>query len=146
MLPPAEKNPKVLLTLVFVFLAGAATGALSMSLGLHERLHRTVAAAGPSRPPSPAGVGTRSPSAANNDAVLQRFKSELNLTPEQTEKIGAVLDDYQNYFDSLREQLDDVRSTGKMRILDILDPQQREKFAKVANELVPGPPPAANGK
>jgi Spy/CpxP family protein refolding chaperone len=139
MLPPAEKNPKVLLTLVFVFLAGAATGALSMSLGLHEKLHHAVAAAGPASPPA---APARSPSAANHDAVLERFKSELNLTPEQTEKIGTVLDDYQNYFDSLREQLDDVRSTGKMRILEILDARQREKFERVANELVPGQPAA----
>jgi Spy/CpxP family protein refolding chaperone len=140
MLPPAEKNFKVLLTLVVVFLAGAATGALSMSMGLHDRLHRTVNAASPARPAPPP------PGAAGKDAVLQRFKAELNLTPAQTVQIGAVLDDYRNYFESLREQLDDVRSTGKMRILEILDPQQREKFAKISNDLVPGPPPPPNNK
>jgi Spy/CpxP family protein refolding chaperone len=135
MLAPAEKNPKVLLTLVFVFLAGAATGALSMSFGLHEKLHRTASAATVSKPLPPG---------ASNDVVLQRFTSELNLTPDQTEKIGTVLDDYRNYFDSLRDQLDDVRSTGKMRILEILNPQQREKFNKIANDLVPAAPaPAA---
>jgi Spy/CpxP family protein refolding chaperone len=137
---PADKNPKVLLTLVFVFLAGAATGALSMQLGLHDKLHRTAAAAGPGRPAVPA------PQSASSDAVLQRFKAELNLTPEQTVQIAAVLEDYRSYFDSLREQLDDVRSTGKMRILEVLNPQQREKFGKIANDLVPGPPPAPNSK
>lgn len=137
---PAEKNPKVLLTLVFVFLAGAAVGALSMQLGLHDRLHRAVAGASPGRPGPP-------PSQASaNDAVLQRFKTELSLTPEQTVQISAVLDDYRSYFDSLREQLDDVRSTGKMRILEVLNAEQREKFGKIANELVPSPPTAPNSK
>ncbi|MEQ1947556.1 MAG: hypothetical protein ABL995_10220 [Bryobacteraceae bacterium] len=135
MLPPAEKNPKVLLTLVFVFLAGGAAGALSMQYGLHDKLHRGVAAGRPGGP-GPAG----------KDAVLQRFQSELSLTPEQTTQIGAVLDDYRNYFESLREQLDDVRSTGKMRILEILNPEQREKFSKIANDLVPGPPPPPPAK
>ena len=135
MLPSADKNPKVLLTLVFVFLAGAAAGALSMSYGLHDKLHRTVSAANRPVPPN-----------ANKDVVLQRFQSELNLTPEQTTQIGAVLDDYRNYFESLREQLDDVRSTGKSRILEILNPEQREKFARMANDLVPGPPPPPPAK
>jgi len=38
-------NPKVAGTLAVVFLAGAAVGALTMQMGLHERLHRTVSAA-----------------------------------------------------------------------------------------------------
>ena len=64
MLPSADKNPKVLLTLVFVFLAGAAAGALSMSYGLHDKLHRTVSAANRPVPPN-----------ANKDVVLQDRKS-----------------------------------------------------------------------
>lgn len=107
-----------------------------MQYWLHDKIHRIPPAA--SRP----GV----PGTANKDAVLQRFQSELSLTPEQTSQIGAVLDDYRNYFDSLREQLDDVRSTGKMRILEILNPEQREKFSRIANDLVPGPPPPPAAK
>ena len=121
----AERNPKVLSTLAFVFLAGMACGALFMREGLHEKLHRTVAAASP---PS---------SQASRDAVVQRFRTELNLTPEQTQQIASVLDDYRHYYQSLSDQLDDVRSTGKNHILQILDPTQREKFQKMMNDVYP---------
>lgn len=121
---PAGRNPKVISTLAFVFLAGMAAGALFMREGLHEKLHRTVAAA---------SVPAQSP----RDAVVQRFRTELNLTADQTQQIAAVLDDYRLYYQSLRDQLDDVRSTGKNHILQILDPAQREKFEKMMNELYP---------
>lgn len=122
---PAERNPKVISILAFVFLAGAAAGALFMRAGLHEKLHRTVAAA------------SVAPAQSPRDAVLQRFRTELKLTPDQTQQIAAVLDDYRLYYQSLRDQLDDVRSTGKNHILQILDPAQREKFEKMMNELYP---------
>lgn len=122
---PPERNTKVISTLVFVFLAGVACGALFMSMSLHDKLHRTVAAA--SVPPSQ----------APRDAVVQRFRTELNLTPDQTQQIATVLDDYRHYYQSLSDQLDDVRSTGKNHIVQILNPEQREKFEKMMNDLYP---------
>jgi len=125
---PAGKNPKVIGTLLLVFLAGGAVGALTMQMGLHERLHRTVSAASV---PAPAHK------ASTNDALVQRFKTELNLSGDQTDKIAMVLDDYRQYYQSLEDQLDDVRSTGKNRIMQILDPQQRAKFEKIVGNLQP---------
>lgn len=125
---PAGKNPKVIGTLVLVFLAGGAVGALTMQMGLHERLHRTVSAAS-----VPAPVHK----ASTNDALVQRFKTELNLSGDQTDKIAMVLEDYRQYYQSLQDQLDDVRSTGKTRILQILDDQQRAKFEKIMGNLEP---------
>ena len=123
---PAGKNPKVIGTLVLVFLAGGAVGALTMQMGLHERLHRTVSAA--SAPVH---------KASTNDALVQRFKTELNLSGDQTDKIAMVLEDYRQYYQSLEDQLDDVRSTGKNRIMQILDEQQRTKFEKIMGNLQP---------
>ncbi|MSV34852.1 MAG: hypothetical protein EXQ47_04545 [Bryobacterales bacterium] len=124
---PGGKNPKIIGTLVLVFLAGAAAGALGMQLGLHERLHRAVAAASvkPAR------------RVAANDALMQRFKTELNLSGEQTEKLAMVLGDYRHYYESLQDQLDDVRSTGKKRILQILDQDQRARFERIMGDLQP---------
>jgi len=116
------QNPRILTTLLLVFLAGATAGALSMRFGLHERLHRTVSAA--SREP-------------NREVVLQRFKTELDLSGAQTQQIGLVLDDYGQYYQSLQDQLDDLRATGKTRILQILDASQRAKFEKMMSELAP---------
>jgi len=122
---PAGKNPRVIGTLAVVFLAGAAVGALSMQVGIHDKLHRTVSAA------STQGQRKGSP----NDAVIQRFKTELNLSPDQANMIAMVLEDYQHYYQSLQDQLDDVRATGKNRILQILDPAQRARFEQIMGDL-----------
>ena len=68
---------------------------------------------------------------------MQKFRTDLNLTPAQTNKISLVLDDYRQYYQSVQEQLDDIRATGKMRILQELDPAQREKFQKMMGEIPP---------
>ena len=116
------QNPRILSTLALVFLAGAASGALWMQLGLHERLHHTVAAA------------THEPT---RDAVLQQFRTQLDLSSTQSDKIALVLDDYREYYQSLQDQLDDLRSTGKSRIMQILNPDQRDKFEKMMSQLAP---------
>jgi Spy/CpxP family protein refolding chaperone len=123
------QNPRVVSTLFLVFLAGAAFGALWMRLDLHNRLHRTISVAASTKE-------------ASRDAVLQNFKTKLDLTSEQTQKIALVLEDYRHYYDSLQDQLDDMRATGKNRILEILDPGQREKFEKMMEELAPQLQPA----
>ncbi|MFM2123867.1 MAG: hypothetical protein RL328_318, partial [Acidobacteriota bacterium] len=72
--------------------------------------------------------------------VLEHFRQELNLTDDQTKKLAAVLDDYSHYYQAvqeqieemrLRDQIDDLRSTGKNRILEILNAEQRQKFEKM---------------
>jgi hypothetical protein len=112
------QNPRILSTLLLVFLAGATTGALSMRMGLHDKLHRSSAS------------GSR-------EAVLQKFRTELDLSGAQTEKLGPVLDDYSQYYQSLQDQLDDLRATGKTRILQILNDDQRAKFERMMADLAP---------
>ena len=77
---------------------------------------------------------TVSPAAAGRS---QNFKTKLGLSSGQTDQIAGVLDDYRQYYQSLQDQLDDVRSTGKTRILQILNPEQRDKFEKMMSELAP---------
>jgi len=73
----------------------------------------------------------------NRDAVLNRFKTELDLDGAQVQKLSLLLDDYSQYYESLQEQLDDLRATGKTRIMQILNPDQRVKFERMMNELAP---------
>lgn len=101
-----------------------------MRLGLHQQLHRTAASAGPS-------IQTNTAAQANRDAILNRFRTELDLTPNQTERLALVLDDYRQYYQSLQEQLDDLRATGKNSITRILNPEQRVKFDKLMTEIEP---------
>lgn len=115
------QNPRILSTLLLVFLAGATSGALSMRLGLHGKIHRSAPTAEP-----------------NRDAVLNKFKTELDLSGPQAEQIARVLEDYRQYYQSLQDQLDDVRATGKNQILQVLNAEQRVKFEKMMQDL--GPP------
>jgi len=119
----AWQNPRVVSTLALVFLAGAASGALWMRFGLHDKLHKTVSAA--------------SSSPIDRDTLLRRFNAELQLSPDQSQKISGVLEDYTQYYQSLQDQLDDMRATGKTQILEILDAEQRNRFEKMMDELGP---------
>jgi hypothetical protein len=115
------QNPRVVTTLMMVFLAGAGSGALWMQFGLHDKLHR-------------AAVSNPAPS---RETVLQRFNSELGLSQDQSQKIASVLTDYTEYYQSLQDQLDDVRATGRTQILQILNADQRDKFEKLMKDLAP---------
>jgi len=119
---PSERatwqNPRIFSTLLLVFLAGAAAGAVSMKFGLHQILHKSSAP-------------------TSKEAVLQKFRTDLNLTQSQTDKISLILDDYRHYYQSVQDQEDDIRATGKMRILQELDPAQRDKFQKLMGEIPP---------
>ena len=116
------QNPKVLTTLLLVFIAGAFTGALSMRWGLHERLH-----------PGSGSSSWKDPHTAKS--FLERCRSELDLTPKQAEEMATILDDYKLYYQSVQDQLDEVRATGKSRILALLDERQRQKFEKMVAEV-----------
>lgn len=121
------QHPKIVTTLLLVFIAGAACGAVAMRFRLYDRLHRPVSA-------SSKDASTKE---ASRDAVIQNFKTKLDLTPEQTQKVALILEDYRHFYESLEDQLDDLRSTGKNRIVQVLEPDQREKFEKMMAELAP---------
>jgi len=106
------QNPKTAftVTLVLVFLVGAVVGALAMNFGAHKGLHRTAFWTDPGK-----------------DISLHRLEKELDLTPEQTEKLKTVLDDFSRYYQ-------DVLATGKTSIYKILTVEQKRKFDRMMNE------------
>jgi len=113
------QNPRILYTLLFVFLSGAVAGAITMRLGFTPERHK----AGPYW------------KEGGRDISLQRFKTELNLDAEQAKQIERVLDDFVMYYQSLQDQMDDVRATGKNRILHILHDDQKQKFEKMISDM-----------
>jgi Spy/CpxP family protein refolding chaperone len=116
---PSWQNPRILTTLVLVFLTGAMAGAIGMREGLHAQLHRGVAY----------WRGDKA------EFSYQQLKTELNLTPEQSERLKTILDDFAKYHDDLEAQIEDVRATGRNRIVQILTPEQRERFEKLSGKL-----------
>jgi hypothetical protein len=112
-------NPRVLLTISLIFLAGAVTGGLAMRHGLHGMMH------------------AQAPfwQEGGKQVSLQRLTNELNLTPKQQAELETVLDDFVMYVQTLQAQMDEVRATGKARILRVLDEHQKEKFERMLGHV-----------
>jgi len=114
------QNPRVLTTLVLVFLTGALAGAITMRSGLHEKMHRSASSYWRD---------------GRNEFSYDMLKKELDLTPEQSERLKTILDDFVKYHEDLQAQIEDVRATGKNRILQMLDARQRQRFEQLSNHL-----------
>jgi hypothetical protein len=117
--PSPWRNSRILLTLALVFLCGAAAGALGFKM-------TNVSAASA---PAPAWK------ANGREVTVQRFKKELSLNDKQTSELELVLDDFMKYYQTLQAQMDEVRASGKERILGVLDDSQKEKFNALMGEL-----------
>jgi hypothetical protein len=114
------QNPRILALLLSIFLFGGIVGALTMRAGLHEKLHRG--------------------SSYWKDDKTQFFsydklKTQLNLSAEQSERLKTILDDFVKYHEDLQAQIEDVRATGKNRIVQMLTPEQRQRFEQLCNQL-----------
>lgn len=100
-----------ILTIGLVFLTGAVCGAFFMDLGAHRWVRRS------------APFWTE----AGKAISLEKWKRDLDLTPEQTRQIESILDDFGMYYRN-------VMSDGKSRILKILNEEQRKKFDRLLGE------------
>lgn len=114
------QNPRILVLLLLVFLCGALAGALAMRSSVHTRLHRAQA------------YWKDDTSQLFSYSKLQK---ELNLTPEQSDRLKMILDDFAKYHEDLEAQIEDMRATGKNRIIQMLTPEQRKKFEELSKQL-----------
>jgi hypothetical protein len=99
------------MTITLVFLAGSIAGAVAMNFGAHKYMHRS------------APFWTE----GGKEMWLQRWKKELDLTPQQSQEMTLILDDFNMYYRN-------VLSDGKARILRVLNEEQRKKFDKLLAE------------
>jgi hypothetical protein len=90
-----------------------------MQVGLHRKLHQNAVY----------WKGDAS------DFSYDRLKAELNLTPDQSERLKTILDDFVKYHEDLEAQIEDVRATGRNRIVQMLTPEQRKRFEKLSDRL-----------
>lgn len=114
------RNPRIALTLFLVFMAGFSAGVAAYAFAGHRWMREAQAA------PAWRDNGKQD--------MLERFKTELNLTPEQTQQLESVLDDYFTYYHTLQAQLDDVRASGRQRILRLLNEDQKRRFNELMDE------------
>jgi len=113
-------NPKVLLILGLIFLAGFFAGVVMM----HAAGYRLVAQA-----PAPFWE------TSSKQISLELLSRELDLTPAQRQALEAVLDDFVMYAQMLQAQMEDVKANGKAGIMRVLDERQKQKFQKMLDEL-----------
>jgi Spy/CpxP family protein refolding chaperone len=118
------RNPKVFRVLFMVFVAGGLSGAVTF------RTARILMRKDP-----PAMAAAAGPSLRDKEKAMALLKQELNLTQDQSERVSAIIDDYKRYYGNIQDQVEEVRATGKNKILEVLDPQQRSKFEKLAERL-----------
>jgi hypothetical protein len=118
---PAWSNPRVLSILALVFLAGIFTGGAAMQLGIHKRIH------------GESGFGK-----ANKEELLSRCKRELNLTDDQSRQVSQIIDNTASYYQTLQDQLSDVKADSLAKIKALLNDEQKQKFERLVNELQRG--------
>ncbi len=112
------RKPRILLSLALIFLCGAASGALVMRFVVHGVVRDAQLSAAP-----------------DVEKALDRMTKDLDLTAEQRRELETVLDDFVMYVQSTQAQMEEVRATGKQRILRILNEKQRQKFEKMLTEV-----------
>lgn len=112
-------NPRLLLTVGLIFFAGAVAGALIMRFGLHGMLH-------PQQPYWQEG---------GKQVSVQLLTGELELTPAQQAELETELDDFVMYMQMLQAQVEELRASGKQRIMRVLDDRQKKKFEELLVEV-----------
>jgi flagellar basal body-associated protein FliL len=117
---------KAALWVGLVFLLGAAIGGMAGYVFAHQKYTVTNAAAPPS-------------DAARRAQKVHELTSLVNLTPEQSQQVDAVIADVQSQMKSIRKTLDpqlgEVRQQGRERIRAILSAEQRAKFEAFIQKL-----------
>jgi len=116
---PSWRTPRILLTLLLLFLSGSVAGGLATRYGLPTFIYK----------PMPYWRE------GGRQISLTNLKKELNLTAEQARQIEEVLDDFVMYYQTLQAQMDDVRSNGKSRIVRVLTPEQQERFKAMLSDV-----------
>jgi Spy/CpxP family protein refolding chaperone len=117
---------KAALWVGLVFLLGVALGGLGGYVFAHQKYAVTNAFAPPS-------------DAARRAQKVQELTSLVNLTPEQSQQVDAVIADVQSQMKTIRKTLDpqlsEIRLKGRERIRAILSAEQRPKFEEYMQKL-----------
>jgi hypothetical protein len=113
---------KAFVLISIVFLLGAVVGA---SLG--TAIVSKKFAAGP-----------QTPGKSGKKKTIDKFKARLSLSPSQTEKVQAILDDAHKQFGELHQavkpQFEEIRTRMRDQIREQLDEKQKLEFENMVRE------------
>lgn len=116
-----SKN-KAFAVLVAVFLGGIVSGAVGVRV-----YHQQTAQAGSDSP--------RIDLHAQPGMVAKHLRDELALTEDQMAQVEDVLDECIMHEADLLMQTKQLRAEARQRILELLNDEQRKKFATVIDEV-----------
>jgi Spy/CpxP family protein refolding chaperone len=123
---PASR--KAIALLVVVFVLGVALGAL----GLTVMNRRVYGARAEVRPVS----RTQAPDPTR---AVSRLTRDLDLTPDQQQRLGEILTNTQSRYNAIRQQMnpqfDQARAQSRDQIRQILTPEQQPKFEDFLRQL-----------
>lgn len=116
------KNPKALLGILFVFILGAASGAL-VTHSIHHARFESYAKEGP---------------AAREKQFVKRLTSKLDLDSRQQEQVRAIVHETHSGMRQVRQQyrprIELLLEQGQVRINTVLRPDQQERFRVIIAE------------
>ena len=116
---PTWHNPRILFVLLMIFVGGVALGCFATHLyEAHATVHPNASWKGGGRA-----------------VTMAHLDRDLNLTPQQSEQIAMLLEDFGKYYDNLQGQMDDFRQDGRERIKKILTPEQQKKFDQIVSDM-----------
>src|SRR5262245_24768761 len=73
------------------------------------------------------------------DKMLSKFDRELKLTPDQKQKVSAILDSAKTKFVALKKEMrpkfDELRAATRAEIRVVLTPEQQAKFDVIADQF-----------
>ena len=104
-----------------VFLLGCITGAAVNGLYL-----------------SGAGKDTKTISPRDTNEYFETLKREVKLTPQQEERMSAILDEMRNDYKSVcaevRPRYYNVRESARLKMRQLLTPAQQERFDAIVTK------------
>lgn len=113
----------IVFSLIIVFAVGVTGGMLFERHVIDKKLEKRMKKRSPVRFPS-----------------LKMMAQELNLTPEQQEKIREIFKNNEERFKNLRghinERLSSIRSQLKSEIKDVLTKEQNIKFEEIIQKYI----------
>jgi flagellar basal body-associated protein FliL len=116
---------KAALWVGLVFVLGLALGGVAGYLFAHQKY--TVTSAAPTN------------DAARRAQKVQELTKLANLTPDQNQRVDAIISEVQGQIKTIRKtsdpQIDEVRHKGRERIRAILTSEQKPKFEEFIRKL-----------
>jgi protein CpxP len=120
-----EPRTKFAGLLVLIFILGVVAGSLGYRL-----VEQKDTFASSTRP---------SPGAGRRGEAVEKFTRELNLTPDQVQRLNAIFAENEQKFSELHKsfkpQADAIRQEGRSKIRAMLTDEQKPKFEAILKNM-----------